>query len=96
MRPSTILESSRETIRRAVMRHGLLNARVFGSVLHGTDVEGSDLDLLVDAGAEISLLDLVRAKHEMEDAFGLTVDLLTPEDLPTSFRDRVLAEARPP
>jgi Predicted nucleotidyltransferases len=95
MRPSLAVQSRREAILGAIARHGLSNARVFGSVLHGKDGEGSDLDLLVDPAADTSLLDLVKAQHEIEDSLGVPVDLLTPDDLPDGFRARVLAEAIP-
>ena len=49
MRPSTVLASKRQAVREAAARYRTANPRVFGSVLAGTDVEGSDLDLLVDA-----------------------------------------------
>jgi predicted nucleotidyltransferase len=66
---------------------------VFGSVARGEDTEASDLDLLVDARRGISLLDLVRAKHALEDVLRVPVDLVTPDDLPDSYRTAVLAEA---
>lgn len=95
MRPSLAVQSRREAILGAIARHGLSNARVFGSVLRGKDGEGSDLDLLVDPAVDTSLLDLVKAQHEIEDSLGVPVDLLTPDDLPDDFRARVLAEAIP-
>ena len=49
MRPSVVLQQQRHAVREAVQRFRTVNPRVFGSVLHGTDQEGSDLDLLVDA-----------------------------------------------
>ncbi|GAB5887000.1 hypothetical protein JMUB7554_27780 [Staphylococcus aureus] len=45
-------------MREAVGRFRAANPRVFGSVLHGTDRDGSDLDLLVDALPGATLLDL--------------------------------------
>jgi hypothetical protein len=42
------LETHRATIRNVVLRHRACNARFFGSVLHGEDQEGSDLDILND------------------------------------------------
>lgn len=95
MRPSRMLDQGRNTILAVAARHGLSNPRVFGSVLHGVDGDASDLDLLVDAGPDTSLLDLVKAQHEIEDILGVRVDLVTPEVLPTGFRNRVLAEAAP-
>ncbi|QBQ53268.1 nucleotidyltransferase family protein [Nitrosococcus wardiae] len=95
MRPSIALRSGRETILRVATRHGLSNVRVFGSVVHGNDTDNSDLDLLVDIEPDTSLLDLVKAQHEIEDALGISVDLLTSDDLPDSFRSNVLTEAVP-
>ena len=71
------------------------NPRVFGSVLHGTDQDGSDLDLLVDALPGATLFDLGGLQMELEEMLGVAVDLLTPGDLPLRFRERVLAEAAP-
>ena len=48
VKPSIALETHRAAIRSVVLRHRACNARVFGSVLHGTDQDGSDIDLLVD------------------------------------------------
>lgn len=71
------------------------NPRVFGSALRGTDTETSDLDLLVDADPGATLLDLSGLQVELEDLLGVRVDVLTPQDLPSRFREQVLAEARP-
>lgn len=95
MRPSEVLPQHRETIRRLVLEAGMANPRVFGSVLHGDDKDGSDLDLLVDPAPKTSLLDVVRAQRLIEAVVQVRVDLLTPGDLPPKFRDRVVAEALP-
>jgi len=73
----------------------MANPRIFGSVLHGTDTEGSDLDLLVDALPGTTLFDLGGLQVELEDLLGVSVDLLTPPDLPPKFREQVLSEAKP-
>jgi len=95
MRPSEILPLHRETIRQLVLEAGMANPRVFGSVLHGDDQEGSDLDLLVDPAPRTSLLDLAGLQIEIETRTGAEVDLLTPRSLPLKFRQRVLDEAQP-
>ena len=95
MRPSAALEQKRAEVRAAVLRFRAANPRIFGSVLHGTDRDDSDLDLLVDALPGATLLDLGGLQVELEDLLGVSVDVLTPEDLPRKFRDRVLAEAVP-
>lgn len=95
MKPSIILEQKRGAIREAASRFRTANPRVFGSVLHGSDHEGSDLDLLVDALPGTTLFDLGGLQDALEELLGIPVDLLTPGDLPPRFRDRVIAEARP-
>ncbi len=95
MRPSEALAAHRAELRQLVSRHGLLHPRVFGSVTLGTDTDGSDLDLLVDAPPGTTLLRLGNLQVELESLLGVHVDLLTPGDLPPKFRARVLAEARP-
>ena len=95
MRPSVALDLKRSAVCEAVSRFRTTNPRVFGSVLHGTDRDGSDLDLLVDALPGATLLDLGDLKDELQSLLGVDVDLLTPGDLPSKFRSKVLAEARP-
>ncbi|CAM3561129.1 Polymerase beta nucleotidyltransferase domain-containing protein [Bordetella sputigena] len=95
MRPSIALAQKRNAIREAAGRFRTSNPRVFGSVLHGTDKEGSDLDLLVDAMPGATLFDLGGLQDELETLLGVHVELLTPGDLPPKFREQVLAEALP-
>jgi predicted nucleotidyltransferase len=95
MKPSIALDLKRNAIREAVSRFHTANPRVFGSVLHGNDQDGSDLDLLVDALPGATLFDLGGLQVELEELLGVTVDLLTPGDIPKKFRAQVLAEASP-
>jgi len=84
MKPSIALDLKRNAVREAVSRFHTANPRVFGSVLHGDDLDGSDLDLLVDALPGATLFDLGGLQVELEELLGVTVDLLTPGDLPQS------------
>jgi hypothetical protein len=95
MKPSQALELHRAEIRRIVFENRSSNPRVFGSVLHGQDAEGSDLDLLVDPAPQTSLMDITRIQGALEHLMGIPVDVLTPLSLPASYRGRILAEARP-
>jgi len=95
MRPSLVLERKRNAVREAASRFRVANPRVFGSVLRGTDQDGSDLDLLVDAPPGTTLFDLGGLQDELESLLGIRVDLLTPADLPPKLRAKVLAEAQP-
>jgi len=90
-----VLNQNRELIRQIVLRHRSNNPRVFGSVIRGTDTESSDLDLLVDPLPGVTLFDLGAIQIELEESLGISVDVLTPKDLPRKFRDQVLGEALP-
>ncbi|KAI3602911.1 MULTISPECIES: nucleotidyltransferase family protein [Cupriavidus] len=95
MKPSLALSSHREAIRRVVSAHRASNPRVFGSVVHGDDTEGSDLDLLIDPTPDTTLFDIGAIRHELLQLLGVPVDVLTPKALPEKFRATVLAEAVP-
>jgi predicted nucleotidyltransferase len=95
MKPSMALESKRELVRALVQRYRTVNPRVFGSVLHGMDHEGSDLDLLVDALPGTTLFDLGCLQVELAELLGVAVEVSTPGDLSGAFREQVLAEASP-
>lgn len=95
MKPSVALQANRAAIRSVVERHRARNARVFGSVLHGDDHEGSDLDILIDPTPETTMFDIGAIRHELLQMLGVQVDVLTPNALPDSFRAKVIAEAQP-
>jgi uncharacterized protein len=95
MRPSEVLPLYREAIRQLVAEAGMANPRIFGSVLHGDDIDGSDLDILVDPAPKTSLLDVAGLQIQIEQVLGVRVDLLTPRALPIKFREKVLSEAQP-
>ncbi|MGB4358886.1 MAG: nucleotidyltransferase family protein [Rhodoferax sp.] len=95
MKPSVSLERQRSAVRQAVSRYKTVNPRVFGSIVHGNDKDGSDLDLLVDPLPGTTLFDLGGLQVELETLLGVPVDVLTPGDLPVKFRSQVLSEAQP-
>ena len=93
MRPSEVLPQYRETIRQLVLEAGMANPRIFGSVLHGDDQDGSDLDLLIDPAPRTSLLTMVKLQSQLEEATGIKIDLRTPAELHPRMRGKVLSEA---
>ena len=95
MRPSEALSTHRDAVRRIVEAHRDGNPRVFGSVVHGDDTEGSDLDILIDPTPDTTLFDIGAIRHELLQLLGVPVDVLTPKALPEKFRATVLAEAKP-
>ncbi|PYE88526.1 nucleotidyltransferase family protein [Phyllobacterium leguminum] len=95
MKPSQALAANRAAVRHVVESHRALNARVFGSALHGHDTDSSDLDILIDPMPDMTLFDIGAIRLELGQLLGVPVDVLTPNALPDHFRSRILAEARP-
>lgn len=95
IRPSEALAAHRADIRRIVAAHRGRNPRVFGSALRLTDTSASDLDLLVDPTPETTLLDIGAMRQALRQQLGVAVDVLTPDALPATFRNEVLARAQP-
>lgn len=95
MKPSDTLAAKRAAISGTVLSHRALNARVFGSVLHGQDTEGSDLDILIDPMPETTLFDIGAISRELSKLLGVSVDVLTSNAFPEKFRAKVLAQAQP-
>jgi predicted nucleotidyltransferase len=94
MRPSVALQTHRDAIRTIALSHRVTNVRVFGSVVHGDDTEGSDLDILVEPTAETTMMDIAKIQLELARLLPVAVDVLTPKGLPAKFRDQVIAEAQ--
>jgi predicted nucleotidyltransferase len=94
MKPAAALAAHGSEIRDIVLAHRAVNARVFGSVLHGSDTEDSDLDILVDTTDNTTLFDLGAICYKLRHLLGVPVNVLTPGALPEKFRQAVIAEAR--
>lgn len=95
MKPSEALARYREAIRRIVEENNAANPRVFGSVVHGQDTDGSDLDLLVDPiRGKTDLFSILKIKQDIEELTGVPTDVLTPLALHEGFRQAVMDEAR--
>lgn len=95
MRPSEALSLYRTRIREIALSHRVSSVWVFGSAIRGDDVEGSDLDLLVEPTAKTTLMDIGAIRFELKNLLGMNVDVLTPNSLPAKFRDQVLRDAIP-
>jgi predicted nucleotidyltransferase len=77
-------------------RNGVRSLRLFGSRLHGTATDASDIDLLVefDTNRHVGLFELSRIEITISDLLGSKVDLRTANELSRYFRARVLSESR--
>jgi uncharacterized protein len=72
--------------------HGVSGLRVFGSVARGEDRPDSDVDLVADLPAGMSLFGLTRLQAELEAIVGTRVDLVPAADLKPDVRDRAAGD----
>ena len=76
-RPSQVLAVQRDQILALAREHKATHVRVFGSVARGTDVSGSDIDLLVTFEPGATIFDLADLIASLEDLTGLRVDVVS-------------------
>lgn len=76
-------------------RHHICQLSLFGSVLRNDFTPQSDVDVLVKFEREKtpSFFTLVGMEDELSAIIGRAIDLRTPAELSSYFRDRVLTEA---
>jgi len=73
---TTQIEDVRDEIVNVLEKHGVKRAGLFGSIVRGKAMEGSDVDILVEIEENISLLDFVGLKIEIEEVLNKKVDLV--------------------
>ena len=89
------VQQKKKDILEVARAHGIVNIRIFGSVVRGEDTPGSDIDLLVDLEKGRSLLDIGGASVKLQEILGRKVDIVTERGLYWYIRDKILKEARP-
>lgn len=95
MKKAEIQKRLMEVMRTSPERGHVRRISLFGSHLHGTAKNGSDVDLLIELNKPISMLKLIRMERELAHALGRSVDLCTSNSLSKYFRSDVLREAEP-
>ncbi|MDL1892113.1 nucleotidyltransferase family protein [Sphingobacteriales bacterium CHB3] len=84
-----------EKIRPVLRKHQIKKAGVFGSLARGEEAESSDIDVLVELPPNLSLLDFVGIKLELEEVLGKNVDLVEYEAIKPRIRQRIISEEVP-
>ncbi len=86
------IEEIKRKILPILQRYGVKRVGLFGSCVRGEMREDSDIDILVEIEKDISLLDFVGIKLEIEDALGRKIDLVEYSVIKPLLRERILSE----
>jgi predicted nucleotidyltransferase len=82
----------KEKVSPIMKRYGVKKVALFGSLVRGEMREDSDVDILVEIESDISLLDFVGLKIEIEEALGRKVDLVEYCTIKPLLKDKILKE----
>ncbi|MFH1774905.1 MAG: nucleotidyltransferase family protein [Methanobacteriota archaeon] len=88
----THIEEIKQKVLPILQRYGVKRVGLFGSCVRGEMREDSDIDILVEIEKDISLLDFVGIKLEIEEALGRKIDLVEYNTIKPLLRERILNE----
>ncbi|MDC8001908.1 nucleotidyltransferase family protein [Aequorivita todarodis] len=86
------IENLKQRIVPLLKKHNIVRAGVFGSYAKGINSESSDVDILVELDKEMSLLDFIRIKMDLESLLDKKVDLVEYKALKPRLKNRILSE----
>ena len=86
------IEGIKRKILPILQRYGVKRVGLFGSYVRGEMRKDSDIDILVEIEKDISLLDFVGLKLEIEEVLGKKVDLVEYNTIKPLLRERILKE----
>ena len=70
-------------------RYGVRKLYIFGSYAKGTANEDSDIDILIEKGRPLSLLALSSMRQDIQEALGISVDIVTTAGIEEAFREAI-------
>jgi len=73
--------------------HAVKELWLFGSAAREELKAGSDIDILVDFDAPVTLFEFARLRRRLESLLGRPVDLVTRDALKPQLREQILREA---
>jgi len=86
------IQKIKEKITPILQRYGITKAAIFGSLAKGEVKPDRDVDILVEIKSDISLLDFIGIRIELEEALKMKVDLVEYETIKPIIREKILSE----
>ena len=84
------LEEIKKKINPILKHYQVKKASIFSSTVLGQDTAESDIDILVDLGDDLSLLDFIELKLELEKVLQKKVDLVEKKTLKEIIKEEIL------
>ena len=82
----------KQKINPILKRHKVKRAGLFGSCARGEMKKGSDIDILIELDKNVSLLDFVGIKIEIEEVLNKKVDLVEYSTIKSLLKQNILKE----
>jgi hypothetical protein len=76
-------------------KYKIKKAGIFGSYARGEEKKNSDIDILVKLDKELSLLDVIEIKLELQKVLRKKVDLVEYETIRSELKKNILKEEIP-
>lgn len=96
MKPSHAIQGKTSEIKLLIESYEFVSPAIFGSTARGTDVDGSDLDILAtvpaDLRGKISLFDIQHLEEALEALTGMAVDFNVENAMPDHLRPLIESE----
>jgi predicted nucleotidyltransferase len=89
---NTYIHQIKQSILPILQRYGVTKAALFGSTVRNQMQSDSDVDILVQIDSDISLLDFVGLKIELEQALKRNVDVVEYDTIKPFLRETILKE----
>ncbi|WP_257291512.1 nucleotidyltransferase family protein [Endozoicomonas sp. ONNA1] len=88
------IQEKRKRVLEIVALNGCKNPMVFGSISRGEETKESDLDIMVEVGEKTTLFDLAAIALDLEELFGIPIDVVNQTSIRKEFYQSVMYDAR--
>lgn len=86
------IDQIKEAVAKASKKYGVKSAYLFGSYAKKTATEGSDVDILLNAGSITTYDDFYHLHKSLEEDLNAKVDLLTMDGINPRFYDLIKSD----
>ena len=86
------IQEIKKKITPILQQYGITKAAIFGSLAKGEAKTNSDVDILVEIKSDISLLDFIGIKIELEEVLKMRVDLVEYDTIKPIIKKKILVE----